>query len=235
MNRNFKYFGFAWLINLIVFNVLVFVVPAATIGSTHFEHSTFWIGYILVLIAFFAQIICGYLTLRGQEVDKIFLRLPILYVVHSAVITSTFFGALFLLIPSLPGWIGGVVAILVSAFFGVAALKATALTENVETIGEKAARKAAFIRALSIQAQALVARANDDLSKATAKRVYDAIRYSDPMSVPALNDIEEEIFEAFNRFDEAIQSGDTAAVALLGDKVILLIGERNNKCKLLKA
>ena len=235
MNRNFKYFGFAWLINLIVFNVLVFVIPVALVGKSHFEHSAFWIGYILVLVSFFGEMICGYLTLREKDIDKIFLRLPLLYIGHTSVIVSTVFGTLFLVIPALPGWVGGVVSLLVFAFFAISAFTATAFTENVEAIGDNASQKTAFIRALSMQAKTLVERANDDQTKAAAKRVYEAIRYSDPMSVPALNDIEEEIFEAFNSFDKAIQDGDSAAIAMFGDKVVLLISERNNKCKLLKA
>ena len=68
--------------------------------------------------------------------------------------------------------------------------------------------------------------------KAACKKVYEAIRYSDPMSAPALADIEAKIAAQMQSFTAAVTAGtgvDEAAGALLG-----LVQERGSKCKALK-
>lgn len=234
MNRNFKYFGISWLIGFIIFNTLVFVIPAAVAGGAHFEHAAFWIGYILVLLAYFAQMACGYLALRGETLDKVFLRIPLLHVGHAAVVLSTVFGALFLAVPVLPAWIGGIVALLVTAWYVLAATRAVAAAENVEAVDQKVEKQTAFVHTLTGEAAALLSYAQSEQAKEAANRVYEAIRYADPMSVEALNDIEEEIFDVFTRFTNAVKSGDDAQTAALAEQITQLIGDRNQKCKYLK-
>ena len=70
--------------------------------------------------------------------------------------------------------------------------------------------------------------------KSLAKKVYESIRYSDPMSNAALVEIEEKIQNAFSAFENAIDSGDIELASATANNILTLIDTRSKKCKLLK-
>ena len=70
--------------------------------------------------------------------------------------------------------------------------------------------------------------------KTEAKKVYEAIRYSDPMSNPALSDLEVQIFDKFNEFSSAVKSDHAEKAKTAAGELMTLIQNRNKKCKLLK-
>ena len=79
-----------------------------------------------------------------------------------------------------------------------------------------------------------MASAKSDAAKAECKKVYEAIRYSDPMSNDALASIEGQISIKFEALSAAVGADDIEKVSELANEVIILIGNRNGKCKLLK-
>lgn len=66
------------------------------------------------------------------------------------------------------------------------------------------------------------------------QKVYEAVRYSDPLSSSALDSVESEITIKFSKLSDAVSSDNSEVVAELADDLVILIGERNKKCKLLK-
>ena len=70
--------------------------------------------------------------------------------------------------------------------------------------------------------------------KTEAKKVYEAIRYSDPMSNPALSDLEAQIFNKFNEFSSTVKSENMETTKTVAGELLTLIQNRNKKCKLLK-
>ena len=91
-----------------------------------------------------------------------------------------------------------------------------------------------FIKSLTVDAESLIARAKSETLKAECKKVYEAVRYSDPMSNGALASIENDITIKFSKLSEAVVSDDSEAVVTLADEIIILLGDRNKKCRLLK-
>lgn len=79
-----------------------------------------------------------------------------------------------------------------------------------------------------------ISRANSDETKALAKKVYEAIRYSDPMSVSELVEFEERIEREFSAFADSIKNNDIELATASAEEVINLVDERNNKVKLIK-
>lgn len=63
--------------------------------------------------------------------------------------------------------------------------------------------------------------------------MFEAVRYSDPMSNDALAGVESQITLKFNELSEAV-SGGADNVKNIADELVILIGDRNKKCKLLK-
>ncbi len=70
--------------------------------------------------------------------------------------------------------------------------------------------------------------------KAEVKKVYEAIRYSDPMSNAALEEINEQIQNQFSVFADSVKSEDSELASSSSEELIVLMDKRNKKCKLIK-
>ena len=91
-----------------------------------------------------------------------------------------------------------------------------------------------FIRTLTADAQGVAALAKSDAVRAECKKVYEVVRYSDPMSSPELSAVEEEISAKFDYFTEAVAEDNAEKAAAAGGELLLKVEERNRKCRLLK-
>ena len=89
-------------------------------------------------------------------------------------------------------------------------------------------------KTLTVDAEHLLSACKTAELKAEAKKVYEAIRYSDPMSNDALADIEGQIQGEFTFFAQAINSEDLELAKSVGEGLLNLIDSRNKKCKVLK-
>ena len=85
-----------------------------------------------------------------------------------------------------------------------------------------------------MDAESLVVKAKSDEIKAELKKVYEAIRYSDPMSNDALTDIETQIKLKFNALSKAVISSNAEETETMAEDLLVLVNDRNKKCKLLK-
>ena len=84
-----------------------------------------------------------------------------------------------------------------------------------------------FIRELTTRAESVMTAAQTPELKAEAKKVYEAIRYSDPMSGEELAAVESEIAEKFDEFEKRANPASAS-------EVIALVNKRAALCKLLK-
>ena len=72
-------------------------------------------------------------------------------------------------------------------------VNATTVADVVAQVEEKVKTKTAFMRLAVVDAESIMARATTAEIKAETKKVYEALRYSDPMSSDMLASIEQEI------------------------------------------
>jgi hypothetical protein len=70
--------------------------------------------------------------------------------------------------------------------------------------------------------------------KAEIKKVYEAFRFSDPMSSDALTDVEDRIQNQFNLLQEVVITENTDRVSQVAKDLLSLIDYRNKKCKISK-
>ena len=232
MKKSIKVYAIIWAILLAVFNVICFVTPSETAGISKFG-GAFWAGYIFITIAFIGQLVCAYIALKTDDKTKLFYNIPIIRVSYTGLIFTLIFGALCMAIPNLPNWVGIIVCLLILAFTAIAVIKAKAASDVVENIDEKVKAKTLFVKTLTVDAESLLARAATPEAKDACKKVFEAVRYSDPMSNDALAGVESQITLKFNELSEAV-SGGADNVKNIADELVILIGDRNKKCKLLK-
>ncbi len=231
MKKTFKLYIAAWLILLALFNVIAFV----SVGWEGYEKYTpaFWIGYVFITLAFIGQLICSYIALNKKNATATFYRLPLVTISYTGLIVSFVAGGLCMLISPLPYYVGIIVCAIVLAIYAIALIKAEAAASIVEGVDNKIKAQTLFVKSLTVDADSLLAHAQSDDAKAACKKVFEAVRYSDPMSSDTLAGVESQITLKFNEFSNAVTCG-ADSISNLADELVVLIGDRNKKCKLLK-
>ena len=162
------------------------------------------------------------------------MNIPLITQSYTALVVATIAGSALMLIPDCPAWIAAIVCAAVFGFGAISVIKAKAAADIVSDTDDKIKTQTLFIKSLTVDAEGLISRAKSEAVKAECKKVYEAIRYSDPMSNSALASIESEITITFAKLSEAVVDDNFEAVSECTNKIIILLGDRNKKCKLLK-
>lgn len=231
--KNFKFYLIVWILLLAIFNVAVFVSPAEMAGYNKFG-GAFWGGYISITLAFFGQLAASFFAFRSKNLQKFFYKIPLIRISWSGLVLTLIIGVACMAIPDLPNWVGIILCFAVLAFHAISLVKANTAAELVDEIDDKVKTHTLFIRSLTVDAETLIAKAKSETVKAECKKVYEAIRYSDPMSNAALVEVEEKIQNAFSGFENAVHNEDFELASCIADELLSLISIRNKKCILLK-
>ena len=233
MKKTFSTYAIAWAFILAVFNVICFVTPNEFHGYTKFT-GAFWVGYVFITLAFIGQLACAFFAFKADSLKKMFYNLPLITVSYTGLVVMLICGGLTMLIPDVPYWVGVIVCVIVLAFTAVAVIKASAASQIIENVDNKVRTQTAFIKQLTSKAEGIGNQAKSDAVKTECRKVFEAIRYSDPMSHPDLSVVEAKITLKMDEFAGAVSENDTEAVSKLAEELILLVKDRNGQCKLLK-
>lgn len=233
MKKGFQRYAAAWAVLLVLFNLICFATPAEWYGFNKFGGS-FWAGYVVIMLAFLGQLACAYMAFKAENRKRFFYNLPLITVSYTGLILTLVLGGLCMAIPDVPNWLGALVGAVVLAFTAVAVIKASAAAEIVESVDKKVAEKTAFLRMATADAEVILASAKSAETKAECRKVYEALRYSDPMSNEALSVTEAKITVKLDELKAAIAADDAEKTKTAAEELMLLIKERNAKCKALK-
>ena len=234
MKKNFKYFGLTWLVCFVLFNAITFIIPNEVLGETRFDTGVFWIAYALITISMFAQLAIAYKFIKDDSHEKMFLNIPLLKTGYASISASMVVGAVFMIFPVLPAWIGAIVCLLIAGGYMTACVKASTAAEAVLETEAKVKTQTAFLRTAIVEAETIMQRATTEEMQSTTKKVYEALRYSDPMSNAGLEEVEQEIGNTLKQFKQAVVNNDEAEASSIAAELLLSIQERNTKCKLFK-
>lgn len=232
MKKEFKLYIIVWSVFLVLFNTISFISPA--LFSEDKYTSSFWIGYIFITLMFVGQFCCSFIAFKADTAKKLFYNISLITTSYVGLIISFVVGAICMLISHLPYWVGVIVCAVVLVINVISVLKATAVINEVSRIDTKVKTQIFFIKSLMIDADTLMASAKSEEVKLECRKVCEAIRYSDPMSNEALNSVESQISIKFSELSEAVKADDAGKVAEIANDVLILVGDRNKKCKLLK-
>ncbi len=233
MKKNFKFYIIIWAILLVLYNLTVFLVRPVMPGYIINYDARFWISWGVIIATFIGQLFCAKVAFASKNNEKLFLNIPLITQSYTALVVATIAGSALMLIPDCPAWIAAIVCAAVFGFGAISVIKAKAAADIVSDTDDKIKTQTLFIKSLTVDAEGLISRAKSEAVKAECKKVYEAIRYSDPMSSDALTGIESQITLKFNEFSNAVTSG-TDNIETLANEVVILVGDRNKKCILLK-
>lgn len=233
MKKNFKYYSVIWLISLVVFNVIVFVAPNEAAGMSKFG-GAFWAGYIFITIAFIGQLACAYKAFKQENLQKLFYNIPLISISYTGLIATLITGTACMVIPNLPNWVGIIICMLILALSGISIIKASVAADIVGKIDDKIKTQTQFVKMLTVDSQVLMTSVTNAELKAEVKKVYESIRYSDPMSNPTLDEAEAQIQKEFEAFADAVQAEDLEVAKMVESELLKMVDSRNKKCRTLK-
>lgn len=229
----FTYYLICWAILVALFNVLCFVTPNEAAGMSKFG-GAFWSGYICIMLAFIGQLACAWITFKETNLQKLFYNIPLIRISYTGTVLSVIVGTVCMMIPDLPSWVAIILCAIVLAFTVVAVVMAKAAADEIGDVDQKIKVQTFFIKSLTVDAQTLMQSAQSETVKKECEKVYEAIRYSDPMSNDALAGAEAAITLKFNEFSGVVKENDETKVLEIVKELLILIDDRNKKCKLLK-
>ncbi|MCR5150989.1 MAG: hypothetical protein K6B52_07165 [Clostridiales bacterium] len=233
MRKHFKNYAVIWAIALVVFNAVVFIAPNESEKYSKFG-GAFWAGYTLIMLAFIGQFAVSYFFFKEENKDKVFLNLPMFSWSLTCLVMSLVFGTALMIIPEVPQWLGAIIALVILGFYAIAVIASQGAAEVVSQIGNQVTQNTAFIKEMTLNAENTLSKAKTDEAKEIAKKVYEALRYSNKSSHSGLDEIEGKIKAAFSEFSDAITSDDDEMAKSTGSSLLDLITERDKKAKLQK-
>ena len=232
MKKNFKSYALIWAIFLVAFNVIVFLVRPIIPGYEIRYDLRFWIAWLFVMVAFVGNLLCASKAFQAENLEKLFYKVPLITVSYRGLIGMLVLGGALMLIPNCPAWIAAIVCVAIAAFTAVAVVKVDWAGEAVSETHEKVKAQTQFIKLLTVDAETLLGKAKTPDAKIAAKKVYEALRYSDPMSSEALGEIEAELAEKFRALEAAVTADQGVTEA--AESLLETLAERNRKCKAMK-
>ena len=233
MKKLFKSYLVIWTVLLILFNIIAFV----SVGWSGQEKytSSFWIGYISITIAFIGQLACTNYALKNADSRKNFFSLSLYSVGRAGLIMTFVFGGLCMLISTMPYWAGTILCAATLAFNAIAIIKTSTAADIVTDTEERLNQNTTFIRSLTLDAEGLLKSSTDEGAKSAIKEVYEAVRYSDPVSSTALAPLENEINLKFSDLTEAVNKNEPDKIVCIANEITDLLAERSRNCKMFKS
>lgn len=218
-----------WAICFVLYNVIVFVVPNENYGT-----ESFWIGYALITVALVGNLACSFIALNSKTNAKLFNNIPLITTSIVETVVSSIAGAIFIAVPGIKSWAVVVVSAVILAISAIVSVIAKSTADTVSDVDDKIKKQTSFIKGITLDAELLMSSAGNDEIKAEIKKVYEAFRFSDPMSSDALNDVEDRIQNQFNLLQEVVITENTEKVSQVSKDLLNLIDYRNKKCKISK-
>ena len=232
MNKYFKFYACTWGVLFAIFNLATFISPNEVEGMTKFG-GAFWVGYIFITIAFIGQLAIAFFAFNTNNSQKFFYKIPLIRISWTGLIVILIVGVLCMVIPDLPNWIGVIACFVVLGFNAISLVNANLASNIITEIDDKVAIQTSFVKNLSGDIEIFMSNIKDENKKNIVEKVYEAVRYSDPVSNRELLDIENKIMSDYVLFKEAIIANNKD-INTMADELIFLISNRNQRCKLLK-
>lgn len=222
MKRNEKLSYTILGILFLLFSVVAFVVPSAKTAS-------FWVAFVFTVISFIAQIIIWKMAFgKAESLKSNFLGFSIIYVGIAYLIVQLAAFAVFMALSSLAVWIPLVVCALILGISTVCLITTVMGKDEVVRVDAKVKAKVSFVREMQTEIKLLSEAETNTEIKAALNGLAEKLQYSDPMSSEELSELEEKIK------DKSATLKSVESKLPIINEIILLLSERNNKCKILK-
>ena len=229
MNKNKTVFGVGliYIILLGVFNLLAF-----TIFKVH--TSVFWVSYAFMTVAFLVQLASMYLSFKEIDVETVFFGIPLASFSVYYLCVALVAGTIFLIFQKAGFTLAIVIQILILAAFLIIAIISLLSRDAVREMDHQLKDKVTNHKSVLVDIEMLAETSTDPELKVAILKLADTIRYSDPISTPEVEVVEQRIIRKISELRINIDNNQIKD-AINGCKEIeLLYLERNKKLVLSK-
>lgn len=229
MNNVIKKYLIIWIIVVLTFSAICFLVPTDNRFS-----SSFWIAYFMIILSFGVNLAGVAYSLKDSNITRIFYNIPIINIVYIGLVLMFIVTTPSLVITFIPNWLSVVSCIIVLSLMLCAIVFSTIAADSISDVDKIIKKKTLFIDLLTADSESLIARADNSAIRTECENVYKAVRYSDPVSNDILSSLETQITIKFSEFSEQVKSSNEEQVKRYAKELLILLDERNKKCKVLK-
>ena len=219
---------------IIVLAIVALVYILAALLIPFYKNMVFWLAFLFGLVSIGAQ---GYVMkcafLDGQSVKSKFYGFPIARIgviyLCAQILLSFLFMSLSVVVPV---WVAVLLSVVLLAAAAIGFIAAEAVREEIEVQDQKLKKDVSVMQNLISKVRYLSGLCEDAEMKAAVQKLADAFRYSDPVSSPALEEIERELGLSLEELQKAVVDGDTDSATALCKQIENTLAERNRLCKL---
>ncbi len=230
MKKTALFYNIIWFVSVALFNVITLVTPSN--AGNKFDGS-FWAGYIFVTAAFVGHYACAMLALARNDVKKTFYNLSLVSVSHTGVIATLIAGTICMAVPFIKSWVAIIACAITLGVNIVAVLKASAAVALVTDTDTRMGSETALMKALIDEARSISLYATPAL-QVEAKKVYEALRYSDPTDHAELSELNWQLKGGLKAFAAAVKREDLDLAVVESGNLRELLEKRNMQLKALK-
>lgn len=251
MKKYFKWYLITAIILILVFNAICFVLPNSYVipkevdylvfaetgyflglSGTYYKYGgSFWVGYISIMISFIGNLLLTYFAFSKSKTkndnlyDLVILRTNLCGLVLCFIVSI-----IIMFVPNLSIWLGTIICLIILVICSIKCIVSFGI-KNIYSDSDKNLKDSLnFIENLKSKSKVLYENCDDKEKKKFCKKVYDEIKYSDPVSNDYLKEINKKISSSFNSFEKSIDGNDNNYIYLTKE-LIKLIEERNEISK----
>lgn len=231
MKKNAVRWWIVLAVVLVVYHVVIFAVPFA-------KTDIFFLSWVFTLIAIGAQTyVIRTAFYQGESVKSKFYGFPIAKIGAVYLAAQLVLGLVFMALSSavsIPVWIPLVLYVVVLGVSVVGFVAADAMRDEVEQQDVKLKKEVACIRALQSKVASMLPLAQDSQVHKVLEKFSENLRFSDPVSNGALEDIERDLSACVDELQTAVTDSSYNDIMALLQKAETVLAERNRLCKLNK-
>ena len=234
MDKEKKNYIIVWVLLMALFQFICFITPAEMNGVSKFTAS-FWIAYGFVTGSFLIHLLFSFSIMKAESQDKKAITTSLMTISWIELMLMMAAGGAAMIIPGIPYWAGAILCAVTLVFSILFVLIARSAGENEVKANRTLNAKTETMRLLADEAESLIGKAKTEDSGKIVKKVYEALRYSDPISNDVLLEDEKEISGNLQKLALCMSEGrEIGEIQSIADELLTLIENRNRKCKTMK-
>ena len=136
-----------------------------------------------------------------------------------------------MLFPLAPFALALIVQAVILGIYAIVAILSVMGRDAAQDANDHVKEHVTALRTMQVDVDMLLAAAQDPGVKASLKKLSDTVRYSDPMSTPAVADVENEIRQAISELRILCENNQTEGAILACRRLEMLFLRRNQLLK----
>ena len=227
--RNITLMGMIYVILIALYNLVAFLL-------FNEKGTVFWTSYGFMTVAFIIQIVSMLVAFyrENAKVETVFFGISLASLSLFYFFAELFCSLVFMFFPA----VGFIPALLIQAIllggFLIIAIIALMSRDVVEDMSAGLKEKVAFIRFIQGDLEVLAERTSDRELKAVLAKLAETVKYSDPITLPALAELEDRIMRRLSDLRTCCKAENLAAAQSACTDLNQLFVERNKKLMISK-